>query len=282
MTSKRDYYDILEVDKNASQAEIKKAYRKKALKYHPDRNDAKNAEDKFKEINEAYQVLSDKKKRKAYDQFGHRAFGQGMGGNPFTGGARSGPRTYTYTYGGGANPFGDFDFGDPFEIFDTFFGGGFAQRARRPRYTLRVDFMDAVKGVTKEIEVDGKKHKIKIPAGASDGTRIRFKDFDISIDVKSHPQYRREGYDLYIVEKIPFTLATLGGKRKISTLNGELKLKIRPGTKAGTMVRLRGEGVKHLRGRGKGDLYVKLEVEVPEKLTNKQKNLIKNLQKSGL
>ncbi len=282
MTSKRDYYDILDVDKDSTQAEIKKAYRKKALKYHPDRSDAEDAEEKFKEINEAYQVLSDEKKRKAYDQFGHQAFKGGMGGSPFSGGARSGPRTYTYTYGSGENPFEDFDFGDPFEIFDTFFGGGFSRRARRPRYTLKVDFMDAIKGATKEVEIDGKKHKIKIPAGARDGTRIRFQGFDISLDVKSHPRYRREGYDLYVAEKIPFTMAALGGKKEINTLNGDLKLKIRPGTQSGTMVRLRGEGVEHLRGKGKGDLYVKLEIEVPEDLTKEQKELIKKLKKADL
>ncbi len=142
--------------------------------------------------------------------------------------------------------------------------------------------MDAIKGATKEIEIDGKKHKIKIPAGARDGTRIRFQGFDISLDVKSHPRYRREGYDLYVTQKVPFTMATLGGKKEIKTLNGDLKLKIRPGTQAGTMVRLRGEGVKHLRGKGKGDLYVKLEVEVPENLTKEQRKLIEQLKEAGL
>lgn len=283
MPTKRDYYDILGIDKDASQADIKKAYRKMALKYHPDRSDEEDAEEKFKEINEAYQVLSDKEKRQAYDQFGHQAFSGGMGGgSPFGGGARSGPFTYTYTYGGGENPFEEFDFGDPFEIFDSFFGGGFARRARRPRYTLRVDFMDAVTGATKEIEIDGEKHKIKIPAGANDGTRIRFKDFDISLDVKAHPRYSREGYDLYVTEKIPFTTAVLGGTKEIQTLNGDLKMKIRPGTESGTMVRLRGEGVKRLRRSGKGDLYVKLEVKVPEDLTKEQKQLIKKLQETGI
>lgn len=285
MTTKRDYYEILGVDKNASQDEIKKAYRKKALKYHPDRNKAEDAEEKFKEINEAYQILSDQKKRQAYDQFGHAAFSAagGMGGGPFTGGARSGPFTYTYRYsGGGENPFQGFDFGDPFEIFDTFFGGGFARRARRPRYTLRVDFMDAARGVTKEVEIDGEKHKIKIPAGASDGTRIRFEDFDISLDVKPHPRFRRENYDVYVDEEVSFTTAVLGGKKKVKTLDGELQLKIRPGTQPGTLIRLRGEGIQRLRGGGRGDLYVKIKVKVPEKLSKKQKELIEQLQKTGV
>lgn len=284
MTTKRDYYDILGVKKGASEEEIKKAYRKKALKFHPDRNKAEDAEEKFKEINEAYQVLSDPKKKQAYDQFGHSAFSAsgGMGSNPFAGGSRSGPFTYTYSTGGGQNPFEDVDFGDPFEIFDTFFGGGFSRRARRPRYTLKVDFMDAVKGTTKEIEIDGEKHKIKIPAGANDGTRIRFQDFDISLDVKPHSKYKREDYDLYMDADVSLTTAILGGKKEIETLNGSLKLKIRPGTQPGTMIRLRGEGVPRLRGSGKGDLYVKIKVEIPEKLSKKQKQLFEQLQEAGI
>lgn len=285
MPTKRDYYEILGVDKDASSADIKKAYRKLALKYHPDRSDAKDAEERFKEINEAYQVLSDDKKKQAYDQFGHAAFSQasGMGANPFTGGARSGPFTYTYSYGGGGeNPFADFDFGDPFEIFDTFFGGGFSRRARRPRYSLKVDFMEAISGTTKEIEIDDKKHKIKIPAGADDGTRIRFQDFDISIDVKPHERFKREGYDVYVDEKVPFTLAVLGGTKQVKTLDNGLNLRIRPGTQSHTLVRLRGEGIRHIRGGGRGDFYVRLIVEVPEKMTKEQKELIKKLESTGI
>ncbi len=288
MPTKRDYYEILGVDKNATQAEIKKAYRKLALKYHPDKSDAKDAEEKFKEINEAYQILSDEKKRQTYDQFGHAAFSGagGMGGGPFTGGARSGPFTYTYRTKG-ENPFEGFDFADPFEIFDTFFGGGFSsggfsRRARRPRYSLKIDFMDAVKGITKEIEIDGEKHKIKIPAGADDGTRIRFDDFDISIDVRPHPRFKREGYDVYADEEIDFSTAALGGNKQIETLDGKLNLKIRPGTQSGTLVRLRGEGMPHLRTGGRGDLYIRLKVKVPEKLSREQKRLIKELEETGI
>lgn len=284
MPTKRDYYEILGVDKSASQAEIKKAYRVLALKYHPDKNKSDDAEEKFKEINEAYQVLSDDKKRQAYDQFGHAAFSQagGMGANPFTGGARTGPFTYTYRYGSGEqNPFEDFDFGDPFEIFDQFFGGGFTRRAQRPRYSLKVDFMEAVNGATKEVEIDGKKHKIKIPAGADDGTRIRFQDFDVSIDVASHPRFKREGYDIYVDEKIPFTLAALGGTKQVKTLDNGLNLRIRPGTQSHTLVRLRGEGIKHIRGGGRGDFYVRLIVQVSEKLTKEQKELMEKLKDAG-
>ena len=283
MPTKRDYYEILGVEKTASASDIKSAYRKMALKYHPDRNKAKDAEAKFKEINEAYQVLSDAEKKKAYDQFGHAAFNpaSGMGGNPFSGG-RQGPFTWSYnSSSGGQNPFSNMDFNDPFEIFESFFNGGARSGGfkPRPRYSLTIDFMEAVKGVEKEVKIEGKKRKIKVPAGANDGTRIRFDEFDISFDVKPHPKFKRDGYDVFADQKIGFSLAALGGKVEVETLEGKLKLKVRPGTQSHTLVRLRGEGIKHLRGRGKGDLYVRLLVEVPEKLTKEQKKLIEELGK---
>ena len=284
MPTKRDYYEVLGVDKKAAATEIKSAYRKMALKYHPDKNKATDAEEKFKEINEAYQVLSDGEKKKTYDQFGHAAFdpASGMGGNPFSGGSRQGPFNWSYSSSaGGQNPFGNMDFNDPFEIFESFFGGGFSQRGAgfrpRQRYSLAIDFMDAVNGAEKEVEVNGKKHKIKVPAGANDGTRIRFDDFDISLEVKSHQKFKRDNYDVFLDQKISFTMATLGGKIEVETLDGQLKLKIRPGTQSHTLVRLRGEGVKHLRGRGRGDLYVRLIVEIPQKLTQAEKKLIEQL-----
>ena len=288
MATKRDFYEILGVSKTSTEAEIKAAYRKMALKHHPDRNKEPDAEAKFKEINEAYQVLSDTQKRKTYDQFGHAAFdpaagGFGQGGaNPFGGGFRQGPFTWTYNTSGsgagGAQDFSDFDFGDPFEIFESFFGGGFGRAARRPRYSLTIEFMEAVKGTTKEVEIDGKKHSIKVPAGANDGTRIRFEQFDITLDVRPDSRFKREGYDVFTDQHLPFTLAALGGTTKVSTLEGELKLKVRPGTQSHTLIRLRGEGVPHLQSRGKGDLYVRLIVDVPEKLSKDQKQLLEKLQ----
>ena len=284
MTTKRDFYEILGVAKTASDAEIKSAYRKAALKWHPDRhtgNDKKAAEEKFKEINEAYQVLSDSQKKQAYDQFGHSAFdpASGMGGNPFTGGFRtSGPFTWSYS-SSGSNPFsgmgGDSPFGDPFDIFEQFFGGGFSNRPRKARYSLTIDFMDAVKGAEKTVSIGGKQKKIKIPAGASDGTRIQFSDFDITLDVRPHEKFSRDGYDLYLDEEVSFVTAILGGEVEIPTVEKKLKLKIRPGTQPNTLVRLRNEGVQHLQGRGKGDLYIRLKVQIPEKITHKQKELLK-------
>lgn len=287
MATKRDYYEILGVKKDATKADIKSAYRKAALKWHPDKNpnNKAEAETKFKEINEAYQVVSDEKKRKTYDQFGHAAFDPsgGMGGNPFAGGNPFGGGAHTYTYSGGQNPFENADFGDPFDIFEQFFGGGFGRaQQRRQRYSLSIEFIEAIKGVTKEVEIDGKKHKIKVPAGANDGTRLRFSDFDISINVKTHSTFKRDGYDLFIDQKISVSTALLGSEVEIKTIDQSLKLKVRPGTQSHTMVRLRGEGVPHIQGRGKGDLYVRFIVDIPEKLNRAQRKEMEKLRDLGL
>ncbi|MFZ5365743.1 MAG: DnaJ C-terminal domain-containing protein [Patescibacteria group bacterium] len=288
MVTKRDYYDVLGVGKDASQEELKKAYRKQALDWHPDRNKSPEAEKRFKEINEAYEVLSDSEKRAAYDQFGHAAFepgGMGAGG-PFAGGFtrtyRQGPFTYTYTtYGGGSagspfEGFGGFDFSDPFEIFEQFFGGAspFARAQRIPRYGLTLDFLEAAKGCEKEVVVEGKRRKIKIPPGVEDGSRIRFGDFYVTIDVEPHPVFKRDGDDVLVDVQIPFTLAILGGTVEVPTIDGDLKLRVRPGTQPGTMIRLAGRGIKHLRGSGCGDQYVRLIIQLPEKLTHEQKKIL--------
>lgn len=277
MSTKRDYYEILGLTKTASEAEIKSAYRKMALQFHPDKNKAANAEEKFKEINEAYQVLSDKQKRQTYDQFGHAAFDPagGMGGNPFGGGFRQGPFSWSYTTSG-SNPFEGMDVNDPFEIFEQFFGGGFGG-ARRPRYSLTIDFLDAVRGVTKEVEIDGTKHTIKIPAGADDGTRIRFDQFDVTINVRTHSRFKRDGADLFIDQPISFATAALGGQIEVETVDQTLKMKVKAGTQSHTLVRLRGEGVPRLRGGGKGDLYVRLIVEVPTRLSAEERKAIESL-----
>jgi len=283
MPTTRDYYEILGVSKSASAADIKAAYRKMALKHHPDRNKEAGAEAKFKEINEAYQVLSDAQKKQAYDTYGHNAFNQNNmggagGGNPFSG-AGQGPFQWSYQTGGGAggNPFEGMDFNDPFDIFENIFSGGFGGQ-RRQRYSMRIEFMEAVKGVEKTIEVEGKKRTIKIPPGANDGTRIRFDEFDIALDVKPHPTFKRENYDLYVDQNISFTTAALGGTVEVPTIDGKLKVKVRAGTQSHSLIRLRGEGVQHLQARGKGDLYVRLIVEVPEKLTRQQKQILEALQ----
>ena len=282
MSTKRDYYEILGVAKTATPDELKSAYRKLALQFHPDRNKAADAELKFKEINEAYQVLSDEQKRKSYDQFGHAAFdpASGFGSNPFAGGFRQGPFTYSYNSSGG-NPFG-FDaegMNDPFEIFESFFNGGFGRGGgpRRPRYSLTVSFLDAAKGAEKVVQVDGKQHTIKIPAGADDGTRIRFESFDITLEVKPDKVFKRDGADLYVDVQLPLMTAILGGSLSVPTLDGSLTLKIRPGTQPGTLVRLREQGIPHVRGRGKGDEFVRLLVKIPEKINKKQRQAFENI-----
>jgi DnaJ-class molecular chaperone len=291
MAAKTDYYDILGVSKSASADEIKKAYRKQALEWHPDRHqeDKEAAEKRFKEINEAYQILSDPNKRSSYDQFG-TAGPQGFqgGGNPFAGGfpgGQSGPFTYTYTSGGG-NPFGNMDFGDPFDIFEQFFGGGnpFGGQRRQqvPRYSMDIDFMEAVKGVSKEVGINGKKRKIKIPAGIYEGARINFGDFTLSVNIKPHKLFERQDDDIYVTVGIPFSMAVTGGEISVPTVEDEVKLRIRPGTQSGTMMRLREHGVPHLHGRGKGDEYVRINVIIPEKLSRNQKSLIEEMKKEGL
>jgi len=284
MVSERDYYDILGVSKGTSQAEIKKAYRKLALQYHPDRNKSAGANGKFKEINEAYEVLSDVKKRQTYDQFGHAAFasGGGFGGQGPASGTRTyrqGPFTYTYTTSGGPASGGGFGgFSDPFEIFEQFFGGAspFSARGRGiPRYGLTLSFMDAARGCQKEVVIEGKKRTIKIPAGVDDGSRIKFPEFYITIDVQSDKVFRRDGADVIIVQEVSLIAAILGDTIEVPTIDGSVKLKIRAGTQPGTMVRLRGRGIKRLRGYGRGDQYVRLRVKIPQRLNRRQKQLIK-------
>lgn len=289
MATKTDYYDILGVSKGASADEIKKAYRKQALEWHPDRHkdDKEAAEKRFKEINEAYQILSNPQKKTAYDNYGHDAFTPG-GGNPFTGGfpgGGGGPFTYTYT-NGGENPFGNMDFGDPFDIFESFFGGGNpfggARRQQIPRYSITIDFMEAVKGVSKEVSIGGKKRKIKIPAGIYEGARISFGDFTLSVNIKPHKLFERQDDDIYVTIGIPFSLAVLGGEVKVPTVTDEIKIRIRPGIQSGTMMRLREQGVSHLHGRGKGDEYVRINVVIPEKLNHNQKILVEKMKQEGL
>ncbi len=293
MSTKNDYYDLLGVTKSSSAQEIKNAYRKKALEWHPDRHqgaDKEEAEKKFKEINEAYQVLSDSNKKSAYDNYGHDAFAPGggaRGGNPFAGGQGS-PFTYTWTQnGGGGNPFGNADFGDPFDIFESFFGGGGnpfgGQRAKQiPRYSIRLTFMEAVKGTDKEFVIEGKKRKIKIPAGVDEGTKINFGDFSLSVNVTPHEYFERDGDDIYINVTVPYSMAVLGGTIKVPTIDEEVKIKVREGTASGTMIRLRGKGAPNPHHKQRGDEYVKINILVPEKITRTQKRIIDDLKEEGL
>lgn len=300
----KDFYSVLGVKKDATKADIKSAYRKLALKWHPDKNKEEDADKKFKEINNAYEVLSDEEKRKAYDQFGHDAYqkygkragaaGPGAGGagfDPFggfggQGGAQqTGPFTWTYTSGGGAggNPFGDFDFGgsDPFDIFEQFFGGGFGRAQRRPSYETTITFDQAFDGIEKEVTIEGKPKKVKIPAGINDGTTIRFNEFDLVVSVKPSKTFKREGQDVYVKVEVPFTQAILGSSIDVPTLEGKkVKIKVKPGTEHGSMLRLQGKGMPHPQKLKRGDQYIVFDVTFPKKLSKKQKDLIKQLDKT--
>lgn len=291
MVTNRDFYDVLGVAKTASAAELKKAYRKKALEFHPDKNKSSDAETKFKEVNEAYEILSNPQKKQTYDQFGHAAFkqgGPGAGGFGGFGGARTGragPFTYTYTNTAeGAQGSPGFDFGgftDPFEIFESFFGGAspFGRaRPAKPHYSLKIDLMEAYKGVEKSIIHQGKQHDIKIPPGADDGTHIRYSDFDVSVDVQPHDTFKRDGLDIIVNHQISFAQAALGSTEEIPTLDGKVKLKVRPGTQPGSLIRLRGKGMPRIRSHGRGDQYIRLVVTVPKALNREQKSLLKKLQ----
>jgi DnaJ-class molecular chaperone len=301
MASEKDYYQVLGVGKSATAQEIKSAYRKLALEYHPDRNKSKEADAKFKEVTKAYEVLSNEEKRRTYDQVGHAGFEQGgfggaQGGGPFGGfggpfggaqgrqGGQYGPFTYSYSSGGqgGAN----FDFGgfsDPFEIFEQFFGGAspFGSRQRRPSYSIKINFDEAVHGTEKQVNINGKSQKIKIPAGVDSGQRMRFGEYDVVINVTPDPKFAREGYDIVSEKEVSFPQAALGGEMSVQTVDGEVKIRIPAGTQPETVIRLAGRGVKHVQGSGKGDHYVRIKIAVPKKLSREQKDLLEKLEKTS-
>lgn len=283
-----DYYDMLGVSKNASDQEIKTAYRKQALKWHPDRNKSPEAHEKFKEINKAFEILSNPQKKQAYDQYGEAAFQRGgMGGAP--GGGQyyqEGPFKVYTNFGGEGNPFENIDFGgfsDPFEIFEQFFGfqspfSGGRRQTRRDVYETTLSFEEAVNGVNKDVVVKGDKKTIKIPAGVDEGMRIRFSDFDLLIHIKPHPYFKRQGQDIYLEKEISYPLAVLGGTVEVPTINGMVKLKVRQGTQSGTTVRLRGQGIPHPQSYSKGDEYVVFKINAPSRVSSKAKKLLEELE----
>ncbi|OGK37075.1 hypothetical protein A3F03_02210 [Candidatus Roizmanbacteria bacterium RIFCSPHIGHO2_12_FULL_41_11] len=279
----KDYYAILGVAKNVSEQEIKAAYRKLALEWHPDRNKSPEANEKFKQINRAYEVLSNPEKKQMYDQVGYEAFeksGSGAQGR----GNEQGPFTYYTNFGDeGIN----FDFGgaDPFEIFEQFFGfrspfsGGRGRRTkRRNAYEMELTFEEAVRGVEKTTVIEGKQKSIKIPAGVDSGTQIRFADFDVVVRIRPHSSFKREGQDIYLEKDLTFPQAALGAVVDIPTINESVKLRVRPGTQSGTVVRLRGQGIPYPQSQQKGDQYVVFKVDIPQRLSGNAKKLIEELQ----
>ena len=354
--NKRDYYEVLGVQKGASEEEIKKAYKKMARKYHPDLNPGdKDAEEKFKEVNEAYEVLSDSEKKARYDQFGFAGvdpnFGAGGGG-----------------YGGGAG----FDFGDLGDIFGSFFGGGFGggqtrrnpnapQRGESIRMNLTISFEEAAFGCEKELELDRyescetcrgsgaapgtspetcpdcggsgvvqtrrqtpmgvfastapcsrcgdrgriikepckdcrgsgmvrrrRKIQASVPAGIDNGQTISIRgqghagknggpagDLLVTITVRPHELFRREGTSVLCEAPITFPQAVLGAELEIPTIDGKVKYDIPEGTQSGTTFRLKGKGIPALNGRGRGDQYVTVYIETPRNLNREQKEALK-------
>ncbi len=296
----KDYYTILGVKRDASEAEIKRKYRELAMKYHPDRNpDDKRAEEKFKEINEAYQVLSDPQKRAHYDRLG-QAYGDwqrhpGAGGfdwSRWATGAPGGGGTRVEFVGdlndlfGAAGGFSDF--------FRAIFGGdmgvgGSGVRSARqtrqvPDQPVTISLDEAMRGATRMLEIDGRRLEVKIPAGAHNGTRVRVPgalpngDLFLRIKVANSPQFKLKGRDVYSEHEIDLYTAILGGEAKIPTPSGEVVLTVAPGTQPGQTVRLRGRGLPAMKKSSKpGDLYVTLKVRLPKHLTPKERELFQQL-----
>jgi len=347
LAEKRDYYEVLGVDRNATEADIKKAYRRLAKQYHPDVNPGdKEAEAKFKEINEAYSVLSDSEKRANYDRFGHAAFDGNAGFGGF-----------------------DFGFGGLDDLFESFMGFGRSRTSRRAgpqrgndlQYAMEISFMEAAFGTTKELNVtrlqtcsvcggsgakpgtqpetckhchgtgqirysqstpfgqfvnvrtcdmcsgEGKvithpcekcngkgrvtkssRISINIPAGINEGQTISLRgegepglrggppgDLFVTIHIKPHPIFKREGYDVVCDVPISFAQAALGADIEIPTIDGKMTYTIPEGTQTGTVFKIRGKGIKHLRSNARGDQYIRVNVEVPVRLSQKQKELLR-------
>lgn len=291
--AEKDYYDILGVKKTADDDEIKKAYRNLAKKYHPDKNKGnKEAENKFKEISEAYAVLSDKEKRQQYDRLGREAF---SGSNPFGAGgfdfsqfaeqfARAGGRGRT----GGRRTQGGGGFTDIFS--DLFNGGGMEfeqgpQRGGDAEAELTIDFRDAVLGTTMELRVNGSSIKVKIPEGVAEGQKIRLRgkggpgmgggtpgDLNVLIHVRSHPFFERRGDDIYIDLPVTVGEAVRGAEVEVPTIRGPVRARIPAGTQSGQTFRISGKGV-----RG-GDHYYRIQVVVPRRVSEEAMDAVETLE----
>ncbi|PJE62472.1 integrase [Candidatus Roizmanbacteria bacterium CG10_big_fil_rev_8_21_14_0_10_39_6] len=277
MATKRDYYEVLGVAKSATSEEIKRAYRKLALQWHPDKNKAAHATEKFKEINEAYSVLSDTNKKAQYDRFGHAGVGSQ--------GGQQGPFQYSQSYGNVGDFFKDFsqggysggDFNNPFDIFESFFGSRTPPRQQKSIYRMQLTFMEAARGIEKTVTIDNEAKRIKIPAGVSSGTRIRFSEFDLVVDIEESKLYQREGQDLYYELRIDYLDAILGVTSEIPTLEKKVKTRIKPGTQPNAVIRLRGFGLPYPRTSQKGDLYIVVRITIPSHVSGKEKRHLEEI-----
>ena len=303
MAGKKDYYEVLGVGRNADEATIKKAYRKLAKKYHPDMNgDNPEAAARLKEVTEAYNVLSDKEKKKLYDQFGHAAFDG------------SGNTSDFYKNGNGSYQEFHFEGGDMDDILKNIFGDGFSQsgfsqggfgyggfrqsnfrqKGKNVSAGIEVSFDEAVFGCDKVIQLqnpDGvvQSLKVHVPAGIDTGKKIRLRgqgmpgmnggeagDLMLEVTVGKKPGYERKGMDVYTTLNIPFTTAVLGGEVIVPTLYGNVSCKIQEGTQSGSKIRLRGKGIVSMKNpQVKGDQYVTVQIQVPRHLNPEAKQKLR-------
>jgi molecular chaperone DnaJ len=266
--AEKDYYELLGVKKTATDAEIKKAYRELAKKYHPDKNKGnKDAENRFKEFSEAYAVLSDPEKRAQYDRLGREAFGPG-GANPFAGfdfsqfgGGGSRSRR------GGSRRTQTMDFTDIFgDLFGGGGGGGFEpQQPQEAQAEVSIEFRDAIHGTTITLNVNGEPMKVKVPEGIADGQKIRARrgnmPIQITVRVRPHPLFERRGDDIHLELPITIGEAIRGAEVEVPTIHGPSRIRIPAGTQAGRTMRLTGKGVT--KKNGKGDQYVRIQVVIP-------------------
>lgn len=292
-----DYYKVLGVDKNASQAEIKNAYRKLARKYHPDLNpNDKDAKGKFQQINEANEVLSDPEKRRKYDQYGK----DWKHAEEFEKAGQAREQSYSQEEGGsrysGAPTEGDFS-----DFFNSLFGGfGGSSRGRQVKYRgedynaeLQLDLIDVYKTHKRTLTVNGQQIRITIPAGIENGQTIKISgyggpgvnggpngDLYITFSIANHSVFKREGDNLYMTVELDLFTAILGGEITLNTLDGKVKLKVKPETQNGTKIKLKGKGFPVYKKDSQfGDLYITYVIKIPTNLTEKQKTLFAELSK---
>lgn len=312
----KDYYKILGVSKNATKEEIKKAYRGLARKYHPDLNpDNKDSEEKFKEVQEAHEVLSDEEKRKTYDMFGSAEFRPGGRTTWRRTGEAPGGQGYEYSYS--AHDFTGFE-----DIFKDIFGfGGHSgggrsrgeafrdifstvtkdrpSRSRDLEYQIEIDFDTAIRGGVRDLSISRQKHEgveteklsVRIPAGVDNGSRIRVQgkgeahgstkgDLYLRVKVKPHPIFTRKGDDIYLEVPVTVYEAAIGNKIEVPTIDGTAEMTIPPGVQSGSKLRLKGKGVTNLKTKVRGDQYIEIKIAMPDKITEKDKKIYEDLGKS--